>query len=184
MAPTVPWGIPDRARAGDTWLWKETFPEYPASEGWTPQYAIRGVERLEWSSAYAVAVGEEWTITIPASATEKLDAGRYEYSIVLVGSGTYSGRTHTLASGLLIVLPNLTTAKAGDRQTYNERTLAVIRARMEGRMSSDIESYMIGSRQVVKIPIGELIKLEATFAARVRRERSGGQLERIIEVHL
>lgn len=184
MAPTVPWGLSDRLRAGDTWLWKETFPEYPSSEGWTPQYLIRGAGRLEWSAAFAVASGEEWTITIPAATTADLPAGRYEWSILMVGSGAYAGRSHTLASGILIVLPNLATAVAGARQTYSERTLEVIRAKLEGRVTEDIQTYMIGARQVGKLDIRELMRLEAVFAARVKRERSGGQLDQPVEAWL
>lgn len=184
MAPTVPWGMPDRLRAGDTWLWKQTFPDYPAAEGWTPSYAIRGVGRLAWDASYAVAAGEEWTITIPASVTTGLPAGRYEVAVVAVGSGSYAGRTHTIETRTLLVLANLVTAVAGERQSYAERTLKVIRDKLAGRITDDVQSYMIGSRQVVKMEIGELRKLEAAYSARVARERNGGQLDKPVETWL
>ncbi|HEV8456372.1 MAG TPA: hypothetical protein VGQ24_15855 [Gemmatimonadales bacterium] len=180
----MPWGIPDRLRAGDTWLWKATFPDYPAAEGWTPQYVIRGVGRLQWAASYGVAVGEEWTITIPASVTGTLEAGRYEWSVLVVGSGAFSGRSHTVETGILLVLANLLTAAEGDRQSYAEKTLAVIREKMAGRITDDIQSYMIGTRQVGKIEIRELMRLEAVFSARVRRERNGGQLDQPVETWL
>ncbi|MCC7132486.1 MAG: hypothetical protein IT352_07575 [Gemmatimonadales bacterium] len=173
MAPTVPWTEPTRARAGDTWLWRRTFPEYPASEGWTPKYAIRGVDALLWDAAWAVASGEEWTITIPAASTLLLGAGRYEWAVILTGSGSYSGREHTIQTGVLEVLPDLETAAAGDRQTHTEKTIAILEAAIEGRLTADMEHYIINGRQVTRIPVRDLSRLLATYKARRYRERFG-----------
>jgi hypothetical protein len=104
--------------------------------------------------------------------------------VLVVGSGAFSGRSHTVETGILLVLAHLLTAAEGDRQSYAEKTLAVIREKMAGRITDDIQSYMIGTRQVGKIEIRELMRLEAVFSARVRRERNGGQLDQPVETWL
>ena len=88
MAPTIPWGVPGRARAGDTWHWKATFPDYPVGEGWTPRFLLRGEARLEWNGAWATNSGDEWTFTIPKASTGLLPAGAYDFAVSLIGSGS------------------------------------------------------------------------------------------------
>lgn len=171
MAPTVLWGEPTRVRAGDTWLWKQTFPDYPVAEGWTPKYVIRGIDALPWSASYAVSSGEEWTITIPASSTDPLGAGTYEWALLLTGSGAYAGREHTVASGVLEVMPDLETAVAGERQSHAERTLAILDAAIEGRLTDDLQHYIINGRQITKIPIRDLVHLRGVYKAIVYRQR-------------
>lgn len=171
MAPTVPWGEPTRVRAGDTWLWRRTFPDYPASEGWTPKYAIRGITALAWDAAWAVASGEEWTVTIPATTTAGLDAGAYEWAVLVAGSGAYAGREHTVATGVLEILPDLEAAGAGDRQSHVERTLAVLEAAIEGRLTADMEHYIINGRQVTRIAMLDLVRLRGVYLAKRHRQR-------------
>jgi len=184
MAPTVPWGVPASARAGDTWLWKVTFPDYPSSEGWTPKYAIRGKSALTWQAAWATESGGEWTITIPAASTGTLGAGAYEWAAIVTGSATYAGREHTVETGRIEVLPDLEAAVQGDRQPWAEKTLAVIEAVLSGRVTSDISGYTIGGRQVIKMPIDELVRLRTRLRAEVMAVKRGGNLTTPVEVYL
>lgn len=170
MAPTVSWGEPSRPRAGDTWLWKRTIPDYPNSEGWTPKYAIRGTDALVWDAGWAVAAGEEWTFTIPAASTA-LTPGTYEWALIVTGSGAYAGRVATVESGVFEVLPNLDTAGPGDRRSHAVKTLEIIEAAIEGRLTSDMEEYVIMGRQVKRIPARDLVRLRGVYRAKVYRER-------------
>lgn len=158
-------------RAGDTWLWRRTFPDYPASEGWTPKYAIRGVGALTWDTDWAVASGEEWTITIPAASTAGLEPGGYEWAVIVSGSGSYAGREHTLETGTLEVLVDLEAAEPGDRQSHAEKTLAVIEAAIEGRLAAGMEHYIINGRQVTHIKMSDLVRLRGVYKALVYRQR-------------
>ena len=176
MAPTVPEGVPATLRAGDTWIWKESFSEYPATEGWTPTWHFRGASALTWESGWAVASGNTWTVTIPAGKTGRLVAGRYEWAAVLVGSATYAGREHTAATGVVLVHADLETAGEGDRQTWAEEALAAVEAVLAGRVTDDIASYAIGGRQVVKMPFAELMRVRNRLRAEVAAERRPGQI--------
>ena len=56
-----------------------------------------------------------------------------------------------------------------DDHTENERILDAINATIENRASSDQQYYMIGTRQLHRIPIAELRILRSTYITAVRR---------------
>lgn len=58
-----------------------------------------------------------------------------------------------------------------DERTENERILDAINATIEGRASSDQNMYMIGTRQLHRIPMAELRLLRSTYITAVRREK-------------
>src|SRR5262245_16248998 len=103
MAPLVGWGIGSSRRAGDTWAFTIAHSDFPNSEGWTLQIEVKGASALQWDSDYAVYT-TEWTVTIPATVTENLTAGRYEYAFRYLGTGTYDGQEYTAETGVLNVL--------------------------------------------------------------------------------
>jgi hypothetical protein len=182
MAPIVGWGIPGTLRAGDTWEWKTSHGDYPASEGWTLEYEIKGVSALTWSASWVATVGAEHTVTVPAASTAELAEGRYEYALRYVGTGAYVGKEYTVETGTLNVRADLEAAVEGDRQSVYEERLNVIRAVIDGRVTDDISSYTIGGRQVVKIPLQELLALEAALESKVARLKRGGAIETPVEV--
>lgn len=175
MAPTVPTIEPETATAGDTWLWTYADGAYQLSEGWTLSYALAGASVLDWDSSWVAASGNVSTITVPATTTADLTPGSYEFSRIWTGSGTYAGRVHSVVLSRLTILPNPQTRAAGEGQTHAERTLAVLEAALEGRLTDDIESYQIGGRAVSKIPVAELMTLRAKYRLEVWRGRHPGQ---------
>lgn len=183
MAPQVGWGVPAQLRAGDTWEWRANFGDFPVSEGWTLSYDFRGIGRLDWDSDWSVSGADGWTLTVPASSTADLTNGRYEWAARMTGTGGYAGREYTVESGYVDVLPDLQAADAGDRQSFYEAQLAVVREVLAGRITTDIVSYTIAGRQVVKMGVEELIALESTLASKVARMRRGG-VETVVEVWL
>lgn len=58
-----------------------------------------------------------------------------------------------------------------DDRTENERILDAINATIENRATSDQQYYMIGTRQLHRIPIAELRLLRSTYITAVRREK-------------
>jgi hypothetical protein len=50
---------------------------------------------------------------------------------------------------------------------WNRRVLANIRALLEGKTLDDVAMYKIGGRELAKIPIPDLMRLEASLEARV-----------------
>lgn len=179
MAPTVPSYEPSEATAGDTWRWQITDTTYPTSEGYTLSYAINGASRLAWDSGYRSTTSNTHTITIPATATADLTAGTYELSRIWTGSGGSAGLVFTVRLGNLTVLANPATAGAGDRQSWEEKTLTVVEAVLSGRVTDDIVMYQIGGRTVSKLPLQELLALRSSLRAALSYQRTGSFGQRI-----
>lgn len=55
--------------------------------------------------------------------------------------------------------------------TQNRRTLNAINAVLEGKASKDVQSYQINGRQLYKIPIPELLQLQAVYTQRCLAEQ-------------
>ena len=142
-------------------------------------YAILGASRLNWDAAFVSSSGTDHTVTIAASATADLTAGVYEVTRIWTGSGTYANQVYTVPCPALTVLANPATAGAGDRQTWEEKTLAVVESVLEGRVTDDILMYQIGGRTVSKIPLQELLSLRSSLRAAVSAQRTGSFGRRI-----
>jgi hypothetical protein len=183
MARSVPNGEPCSVTAGDSWVWTKSLGDFAPTESggtWALSYAINGKSVLPWSTAYVTDDGSIWTVTIPATVTLNMEPGRYEWSAIVTGGGGYSGERYVAASGVLAILANPATAGEGDRQTFAERTLAVVEAVLEGRASSDMQSYQIGGRSVVSIPFSELYAMRNKLRVEVFRERNPGQATQMV----
>lgn len=174
MAPILPRVEPTTVTAGSTWTWLLSSGTYPVSEGWTLSYALNGVSRLTWSSAWLAADGE--TVTIPATTTATIAAGTYELTRIWTGSGTYAGRRDTEACPALQVLPDPATVVAGERVSFVEANLQAVEAAITARVAGDQpQEYTIGNRSVVKMTLGELLALRAKLRAELWALRNPGQ---------
>ena len=184
MAPTTPIGVPDRARAGDTWIWKiQDHSDYPQSEGWSLTYTLVGQssdagEVLTITPVFQTSGDDAryWLATVSIGDTAKLEATppHSTYQIVgrMVGSGSFAGREETISTDLILVEPDPRTVDAGAWITHDERTLTIIRKALRGVLEPANASYSIGGRSVSKIPILDLQRLEGVYAARVLRRRT------------
>lgn len=182
MAHPTPTGPPSTLHAGDSVRFRiADHPDYPNSEGWDLQYNLQGVDRLlddaDITVVFQTSGDDEnhWLVTITAAKTANLSAGRYRLMGHFAGSGSFANRRERLdeLDTVLVVLPDPATTVANAFQTHAERTLAVIEAVLEGRLTDDIEQYQIAGRSVSKIPIEQLTKLRGRYAAMVQQERTG-----------
>lgn len=171
MAPTVPTGEPVTAVAGDSWLWTQTYADYPSDEGWTLSYAFRGASLLDTTAGEVSQSGTTVTVTVDASRTADLTPGTYYWTAIATGSGTYAGRVHTAGSGVCEVTRNLSLAAEGEALTWEEQTLSVVEAALTGKVTDDMASYMIAGRQVVTIPLNELRALRGSLKRTIARQR-------------
>jgi len=174
VLPTVPITEPTELTAGDSWQWDRTLPGFPPADGWTLRYALRGPGRLDIEAQPA---GGVYQVRVAAAETTKLPAGSYRWAMAVEHE---DGRRHTIATGRIQVAADF--AQLEDGLTHAERTLRVIHAAIEGRLTADIESYSINGRAVNKIPLEQLLKLRGHYRSEVRRERNGGRWGRA-EVH-
>lgn len=184
MTFTIPSTEPDVLRAGETWHWTKSLDEFPASEGWILTYYIRGPGKLDILATTSTD-GTSYDVLATAQNTSSMPSGRYAWD----ASVTLSGETHIADSGVIVVEPNLATAKTGDLQTHNEKMLALIEAELERRLtgvsaagSGAIEAYVIHGRSVTKIAAEKLKALRGQYLAAVQRERNPGRIGIPVEV--
>lgn len=176
MAPTTPYGEPTEVVAGDSWLWTARYGDYPSSEGWTLSYTFRGVGALDTDTSECTVASDLWTVNVPASRTADLGAGTYRWAAYMTGSGSYSGRRHQVATGVVTVIANAALAAEGDLQTSDERILAAIEAALEGRITDDVQMTQINGRLITNIPIMELQRLRGMYERRVWRQKNPGKM--------
>lgn len=121
-------------------------------------------------------MGSTYSVIIPALATASLTDGTYQWALFATGSGTYAGRRDTVDYGRFDVQPDVAIAAAGDLQTHAAKMLAAVEATLEGRVTSDIIGYTIGNRQVIKMPVNELMRWRRHYRWEVYRERNPSRL--------
>ncbi|HEX6924347.1 MAG TPA: hypothetical protein VF167_02905 [Longimicrobiaceae bacterium] len=170
MAATIPTSEPTTLTAGDSWQWNRTYGDYPASDGWALSYALTGAHESVITISATDASGV-WQVRVAASDTKDYSPGPYR----LVGYVSDGTDRHIVYSAPLTVLPDPATAVPDEG--HNERMLRAIRCVLEGRIPADAEAYQIAGRSINRIPVKELVQLEAVYAERVRRERGGSFLQ-------
>jgi hypothetical protein len=167
MTQPVALTVPEKIVAGTTVKFQRSFADYPASDGWTYAIYFIGAQKL---TKAGVANGAAFDVTLAITDTDDFTtagAVRYQEQV------SKAGEVYSVGEGTTVVELNYITAAAGATQTFEEKTLAVIEAALSGRLTSDTQSYQIGGRQVIKIPVEELIKLRNQFAYAVRYQRTG-----------
>jgi len=185
MPFTIPTIEPTIVMAGTDWHWTIELPDYPASEGWTLTYYLRGPSILN-IVATRVGTTNVYDVKALASATQALLPGRYSWQAIVAGvsSETHVARpipddsTDPETLGELTVLQNIATAIAGDYQSHAEKTLTAIETEIYNRVNSlkSIEAYAVAGRQISKIPFKDLIRMRSAYQAMVRRERNPGTI--------
>lgn len=168
MAPTIPSVEPTIFRAGETVEWTKIVQDYPNTDGYALVYSFSGPSALASITATNVADGS-YSVSIPATTTSALVAGRYLWA----AHAQLAGAVYPVAQGTIFVEAKLLGTAL---TTHAERTLAVIEAALEGRLTSDMESYTIGTRQVTKIAAMELRNLRTQYKWEVWYERNPGKI--------
>jgi hypothetical protein len=168
LAPTIPTTEPSRFAAGETVSWTKAVADFPNTDGYSLVYAFGGPTAFSNVTATSESDGS-YSVTIAAATTVALTPGVYRWQ-----SYAESGlERYAVESGQFVVTASLLGGNPVVSQAV--KTLAVIDAALENRLTSDIESYTILGRSVNKIPISDLIKLRATFAAQVWKENNPGK---------
>jgi hypothetical protein len=139
----------------------------------TPTY--RSSARPLSLSFDATAAGDAYAVSVPATVTEDVASGTYRW----VARLTLSGTVYDVASGTVVVTPNLAVETAFGPAHARERMLAAIEAELIARGNGDGSAhvaYGIGGRSIQKMTLDELEKARAKCAAEMTRQRNGGKL--------
>jgi hypothetical protein len=146
--------LPDSFSAGETVTYTRSDPDYPATAGWERILYLAGKCRGRF---VAVAQGSAYAFTLPAVDTAGLDPGGYQW----VERVTKDGEAHNRNSGRVKVTQDLATLSDGEGQDWWEKTLEIIEAKLQGRLTRDQESWQILGEAVQNITTENLFKYRA-----------------------
>jgi hypothetical protein len=169
--------IPSKIRAGDTvvWLDEPTVDVFGAaidSSTHTLTYYLRTNTASEGATVVGVAEGSGWKVTLPANTTANFDAGTWYFQAV--GTAVAGGAKTTLGSGQIEVLPSLSyagTPGAFDGRSQAQKDLDAVQSAIRSLMSGGaVQEYRIGTRNLKRYDLAELLALESRLKAVVARE--------------
>lgn len=149
--------------------WRRSVADFPASEGWTLKYSLRGANVLDVTSD---ADGDGYAVEISAAESAALGDGLYEWTAYV----EKAQQRFTVDSGRCMVFPNLSTAAAGSRQKHAERALTMIEAQIEALLGSSIEMQTIEQTTIQRRKLDELYALRNKYRSEVQRLQSRGRL--------
>lgn len=172
---------PQSIRAGDTLKWTKSLCDYSAADGWALSYRF-----ISASSKFDIAATQDgsssdFAVSVDAGTSAGYAAGTYRW----VARVSKDGEKYTVGEGTVTVLPDLADASvATDPRSQNERILDAINALIEGRATSDVQSYKIHERELTKMSIQDLLYWRGIYAALVASEQtalSGVPARRIVK---
>jgi len=173
MTVPIPTHEPNEFVAGSTVKFIKSLPDYPASE-WTLSFHLRGPGSLDVEAVAAESSGDH-LITLTADQTADLEAGTYYWQAwvfkddekFLIGEGRVE-----IKPGLNVKIENF------DGRSKAKKLLDAIDATLEGRATKDLHMYMIGNRQLMRIPVEQLISLRREYARLYAREQRNARVRR------
>lgn len=172
MTATVPCNEPPEARAGLTWEWTRSFPDFPAST-WTLKYWFKktGSSGANFSIT-ATASGDGYAVNVPASTTAGYTAGDYTWSAQV----TSGSDAKEVDRGTMKLLARYDQAQNLDDRSHARKMLAAIEALLESRGTVDQQEYTIGDRQLKRMSVDELRSWRDYYRGEVGAEEMGERL--------
>lgn len=163
--------LPEEFAAGTTVTYLKTIAGYsPAT--WTLKLYLAGAKAASFDG---VTQGSGWLVTLAASATEELTAGAYSWTERLEKTGPVR---QDIASGLILVTPDIANAGDGDFQSWAEKTLPLVESAIAGRFPGGIASYQIAGRALSKIPLPELLQLRTMLLNQIAQVKKPTRLSK------
>lgn len=171
--PDIPTSEPLSLRAGDTWAWKRTLPDYPAGT-WTLKYRFKSAQG--GFEIIAAASGTDHLVTVAAATSADYPADSWTW-MSWVESGA---EKHTVGSGATDILPDyrkdVASAAFADL-SHARKMLNAIEAWLESRDSA-VAEYEIAGRRMKFIPVAELIKLRNHYKNEIAAQANAEAIAR------
>ncbi len=166
MAITIPTAAPLVVRYMQRLEWTRTLTDYAAADGWTVSANLTGPAPGDGFDIAGSDAGSGAYTFLEETADKAL--GVYRWQVWATHSS--DGR-HLVESGALTIHAGyLEGATDRDSSTHFSRMLALIEARLEGRLDLDAETYSISGRSLARIPMVDLEKMRDRYQIRRRKE--------------
>lgn len=169
--PDVPTSEPTTLRAGETWSWLRSLPDYPAPT-WVLTYTL--INSSAKQTITATASGADHLVSVAAATTGGYAAGTY----TLLGRVAKSPEVYSVYSATLQVDPNLAAASTYETRTTAKKILDALDAYLLGRATAnELETLevTVGDRTLRSDRVS-LLKLRETLKAEVLREQQADRM--------
>lgn len=149
--------------AGTTLDFATEVADWPATDGWTLTYYLRGPSAIDLVS---VAEGASYRITVSAATTTNWSIGTYAWEARVSKDGV----VNKVASGSLTILKNIAAALTApyDARTTAQQILDAVEALLTG--FTDVEEYSIAGRSIKRMTRTELLQARQNLKAEVNNE--------------
>jgi hypothetical protein len=175
--------IPPTFRAGDTVAWRDdattdSLGVAVTSAAWSLSYFLRSTTAGATGglTVASTAYGSGWQTTISSTNSATLAAGSYYWQ----ARATSGAQAITIGSGSLTVLAalNYTGAPAAfDGRSQARKDLDAVQAAIRSLISGGaVKRYTIGTRQLERFSLAELIELENRLKADVAKEEAAQRM--------
>ena len=167
-----PTNEPDVLTAGDFWAWKrQDLNDYPAAS-----YALTYTMQLEGTGATKISLtatesGNDYIIEVSGSVTNNYTAGDYVWSAYITDSSDSTKRIEVDTALLKVELNKAKSSNEADPRSHAKKVLDAIEAIIEGRASTDQQSYSLAGRSITKLSIDDLFKLRDRYKVLVMEEK-------------
>ena len=175
--------FPARITEGDTVKWRDeasadVFGNAISSQtGWTLTYYFRFNRNNHGATVVGTAYGQGWEFSLTAATTEGFHADDTGYWQAVA---TKAGETVTLGAGQFEIDANLAyvgTPAAFDNRSQAQKDLDAVQAAIRAMISGGaVAEYTIGSRRLKKMEMADLLTLESSLKAEVKREQKAAMI--------
>jgi hypothetical protein len=167
--------MPTSLVAGATWEWTQhcedaAGDDFAPGGGTAVTFYLSGLHSLSFAASDN---GDgQWLFLATDEQTTAVKAGVYRWHIL----GTLSGKVYSLGYGVVEVSATPVVTVSSDQRTFAEKMLAAVEAELLARVpgtGAAVNSFGIGTRQFEKVPLEQLQKMRAQYAAEVAVEQYG-----------
>lgn len=167
MAVPVKTNEPLIIAAGDTIAFTRALQNFPASQGWSLKYEIRGLgAAIEFTS---VAQGDSHSISVSSATTSAWVTGDFVLAGYAVNSGT-AERIQFYLNNLTITENLVTATDQESQQTHAQKMIALIEAVQLGKATHDILESEIEQTRIKRLSPKELREERYSWLAERQRE--------------
>lgn len=157
--------------AGETVQYLRASRDYTPVDDWVLTLYLAGPSVL---NVTATDDGTNFIVTLSAADTTTLSAGGYTWREIVVKGA----EKHVIGAGDAEVEANVITAAAGDLTSHEDRVIALLEAKIEGKFTTDMERVQVGNRVIARIPIEQCVRYLSKMKAQ-KRANSRGLIESI-----
>lgn len=152
-------------RSGDSFLLEFDLDAYPASEGWTLEYSLRGPSAIDVSGSIQ---SDLYQVSADPETTNDWAVGDY-LAFVVVSLGSQKA---TIELGKTTILPSLTGLAPFDTRSHVKKVLDALESLLESKASKDVDNYTIANRSLTKLSPDELLKWQKYYRSRYVKEQN------------